>query len=109
MCKWHNILDSFSLKHKIMAEEKKMVPEQKQQLPGSEKDMDPKPVADDPEYKGSGLLKEKVAIITGADSGIGRAVAILFAKEGAKVVVVYLSEREDAEEAISAMSTSARK
>jgi NAD(P)-dependent dehydrogenase (short-subunit alcohol dehydrogenase family) len=81
-----------------MAESKKTVPEQKQQLPGSEKKMDPKPIADDPDYKASEKLRGKVAIITGADSGIGRAVAILFAKEGARIVVVYLKEKEDAAE-----------
>ena len=81
-----------------MPAKKQTVPKQQQQLPGSEKDMDPQPISDDPTYKGSGKLKGKVAIITGADSGIGKAVAILFAKEGAKVVVVYLNEHQDARE-----------
>lgn len=60
--------------------------------------MTPKPEADDAGYRGSGKLRDKVALITGGDSGIGRAVAIAFAKEGADVAVVYLSEEEDAEE-----------
>jgi NAD(P)-dependent dehydrogenase (short-subunit alcohol dehydrogenase family) len=60
--------------------------------------MAPRPVAEDREYKGSGKLRDKVAIITGGDSGIGRAAAITFAKEGADVAVVYLNEHVDAEE-----------
>lgn len=59
--------------------------------------MNPIPISDNPDYKGSGKLAGKIAIITGGDSGIGRAVAIGFAKEGANVVIVYLYEREDEE------------
>ena len=58
--------------------------------------MHPKPVVDDPGYKPSGQLKNKVVLITGGDSGIGKAVAILFAKEGARVAISYLNEHEDA-------------
>ncbi|UCZ54143.1 SDR family oxidoreductase [Bacillus shivajii] len=65
--------------------------------PGFETEMNPLPIYDDPNYKGSNKLKDKVALITGGDSGIGRAVAIAFAKEGAKVTVTYLDEHEDAE------------
>lgn len=64
-------------------------------LPGSEASLDPKPEWQ-PRYPGSGRLKGKVAIVTGADSGIGRAVAVLFAREGAKVAIAYLDENEDA-------------
>ncbi|MGE6555955.1 SDR family oxidoreductase [Exiguobacterium artemiae] len=67
------------------------------QQPGIEAKMNPEPVYDDPEYVGSGKLKGKVALITGGDSGIGRAVAIAYAKEGANVAIVYLNEGQDAE------------
>src|SRR5215210_3571234 len=70
--------------------------EQEQDRPGTESKMKPQPVFDNPNVKGSGKLLDKVAFITGADSGIGRAVAILFAKEGADVINVYLNEHEDA-------------
>lgn len=65
------------------------------QLPGNEADLEPKPDWK-PRYPGSGRLDGKVAIITGGDSGIGRAVAVLFAREGANIVISYLSEDEDA-------------
>ncbi|HYW20658.1 MAG TPA: SDR family oxidoreductase [Nodularia sp. (in: cyanobacteria)] len=73
-------------------------PPQQQEAPGKESEMQPKPKADNPQYKGSGKLKNKVALITGGDSGIGRAVAIAFAKEGADVAIVYLKEHDDAKE-----------
>jgi NAD(P)-dependent dehydrogenase (short-subunit alcohol dehydrogenase family) len=73
-------------------------PHQPQQLPGSSEQMDPKPDYGEDTYEGSGRLLDKKAIITGADSGIGRAVALAFAREGADVVVSYLNEHEDAKE-----------
>lgn len=73
-------------------------PEQEQTPPGIESQMDPRPEFGKESYSGSGKLKDKVALITGGDSGIGRAVATLYAKEGADVAISYLSEDEDAEE-----------
>ncbi len=74
------------------------LPAQHQQKPGLESQLDPAPRFLAPGYKGSEKLKDMVAIITGGDSGIGRAVAVLYAREGADVAIVYLSETEDAEE-----------
>lgn len=65
--------------------------------PGIEKDMEPQPISELDEYRSAGKLKNKVALVTGGDSGIGRSVAILFAKEGANVAVGYYDEQEDAE------------
>ncbi|EHL96701.1 oxidoreductase, short chain dehydrogenase/reductase family protein [Acetobacteraceae bacterium AT-5844] len=73
-------------------------PEQQQQPPGFTNAMDPKPDHGETSYKGSGRLAGKIALITGADSGIGRAVAIAYAREGADVLISYLDEHEDAEE-----------
>jgi NAD(P)-dependent dehydrogenase (short-subunit alcohol dehydrogenase family) len=73
--------------------------------PGLESKMNPLPVYDDPNYKGSGKLKDKVALISGGDSGIGRAIAIAFAKEGAKLAIVYLEEHDDANQTKDAIET----
>jgi NAD(P)-dependent dehydrogenase (short-subunit alcohol dehydrogenase family) len=75
------------------------MPPQDQPRPGIEAEMEPRPQFEAPEYKGSGKLEGKAAIVTGGDSGIGRSVAVLFAREGADVAIVYLPEEEvDAKE-----------
>ncbi len=82
-----------STKYNIVA------PEQSQNVqPGMEYLMNPRPIFDNPNYMGSGKLKGKVAIITGGDSGLGRAAAVAFAKEGAKLVIPYYNEHQDAKE-----------
>jgi NAD(P)-dependent dehydrogenase (short-subunit alcohol dehydrogenase family) len=73
-------------------------PQHQDQQPGIESEMMPRPQAEDRKYRGSGKLQGKVALITGGDSGIGRAVAIAFAKEGADVAIAYLNEHSDAQE-----------
>ena len=76
----------------------KYPPQEQNIQPGMEYLMNPRPIYNNCNYKACGKLKDKVAIITGGDSGIGRAVAVAYAKEGAKVVIVYLNEHRDAEE-----------
>jgi NAD(P)-dependent dehydrogenase (short-subunit alcohol dehydrogenase family) len=71
---------------------------QQQEVPGVQREMDPVPDCGEETYRGSGKLTDKVAVITGGDSGIGRAVAIAYAREGADVVISYLSEHEDAKD-----------
>jgi NAD(P)-dependent dehydrogenase (short-subunit alcohol dehydrogenase family) len=73
-------------------------PRQEQQPPGTEQAMQPRPDHGEETYKGFGRLKDKAAVVTGADSGIGRAVALAFAREGADVLVSYWNEHEDARE-----------
>jgi NAD(P)-dependent dehydrogenase (short-subunit alcohol dehydrogenase family) len=73
-------------------------PQHQEHQPGIEAEMTPRPRAEDHTYKASGKLLGKAALITGGDSGIGRAVAILYAKEGADVAIIYLNEHQDAED-----------
>ncbi|WP_419730870.1 SDR family oxidoreductase [Lichenicola sp.] len=83
---------------------------QPQSAPGLAKDMDPKPDHGEDSYKGFGRLAGRKALITGADSGIGRAVAIAFAREGADIVMNYLpSEEEDAREVVALIEQAGRK
>ena len=84
-------------------------PSQKQPMPGSTAKMDPRPDHGETSYKGSGRLKGLKAVITGGDSGIGRAVAIAYAREGADVLISYLSEKEDAEEVKALIEEEGRK
>jgi len=87
-----------------LKEPKSPMPAQHQQKPGIEAKIDPRPRYQAPVYKGAGKLKGKVALITGGDSGIGRAVAVLFAREGADVAFTHLPEEEvDARETIRAI------
>ncbi|AMV09998.1 SDR family oxidoreductase [Geobacillus sp. G4] len=73
-------------------------PQHQTRQPGLQTEMNPQPITIKDTYKGSGKLENRVAIISGGDSGIGRAVAVHFAKEGADVAILYLNEHEDAEE-----------
>jgi NAD(P)-dependent dehydrogenase (short-subunit alcohol dehydrogenase family) len=84
-------------------------PSQQQAMPGSSKDMAPQPDYGEDSYKGCGRLAGKKAIITGADSGIGRAVALAFAREGADIVVSYYNEDDDARETHRLVTEAGRK
>lgn len=84
-------------------------PQHQNRQPGLESDMNPLPEFIDPNYKGSGKLQGKVALITGGDSGIGRAVSLHFAKEGADVAILYLDEHGDAEKTKSLVEQEGRK
>lgn len=85
-------------------------PKQHQNVhPGKEQVMNPQPIYEDQNYVASGKLKDKVAVITGGDSGIGKAVSILFAKEGANIVIVYLDEDQDANETKQIIDSLGRK
>src|SRR5687767_6254574 len=85
-------------------------PEQKLERPGIESELRPRPRYKAPAYRGSGKLEDRVALVTGGDSGIGRAVAVLYAREGADVAIVYLPvEQPDAEETARAVEAEGRR
>ena len=84
-------------------------PSQKQPMPGLTSKMDPRPDHGEASYKGSGRLAGMKAVITGGDSGIGRAVAIAYAREGADVLIAYLNESEDAQEVKKLIEKEGRK
>ncbi|MBW5446853.1 SDR family oxidoreductase [Cohnella sp. CFH 77786] len=84
-------------------------PQHQDRQPAFEYAMVPPPISDNPQYRGSGKLQGKVAVITGGDSGIGRAVAIAYAKEGADVAIGYLDEHEDAAETVRRVSAYGRR
>ncbi len=92
----YKYFDDFGIKYTKYC---KMAPMQSQSnQPGKEFLMTPRPVFDNPKYLGSGKLKDKVVIVTGGDSGLGRAASVIFVKEGANVVIPYYNEHEDANE-----------
>jgi len=84
-------------------------PEQQQETPGTEAELQPKADHGETSYKGSGKLQGRKAVITGGDSGIGRAIAIAFAREGADVLIAYLNEDEDAKETAKLVEEAGRK
>ena len=84
-------------------------PKQQQQPPGTESQLTPKADHGEASYQGSGKLAGKATVITGADSGIGRAVALAFAREGADVLIAYLNEHEDAKETARLVEEAGRK
>ena len=85
-------------------------PPQHQEPPGDESKLRPRPRYEAPEYMAAGKLRDRVALVTGGDSGIGRAVAVLFAREGADVAITYLpEEKKDAEETRTAITSAGRR
>jgi NAD(P)-dependent dehydrogenase (short-subunit alcohol dehydrogenase family) len=90
-----------------MPEQQTLPPQTQERQPGRETEMHPQPDFM-PRYPGSGRLEDKVALVTGGDSGIGRAVAVLFAREGANVAIMYLNEGEDARETVRLVEAEGR-
>ncbi|AMA45905.1 SDR family oxidoreductase [Pseudomonas alabamensis] len=102
--------DQFSMQNPLTQYPQPPFPDQPQSPPGLDKDMTPKPDCGEDSYKGFGRMKGRKALITGADSGIGRAAAIAFAREGADIVLNYLPEEEpDAQEVVKLIEAEGRK
>ena len=98
-----------TLRNLLDKEPRPPFPKQRQQPTGSQKLMDPQPDYGENSYQGSGKLVGRAALITGADSGIGRAVALTFAREGADILFAYLEEDEDAKETVRVIEAAGRK
>ena len=91
-------------------EPKPPFPKQHQAAPGLESKLKPRPRYQAPDYKAAGKLADKVALVTGGDSGIGRAVAVMYAREGADVAIAYLPEEQsDADETLAAINAHGRR
>lgn len=92
-----------------MATPKQVPPQHQQRQPGLESEMEPRPDSGADDYVGSGRLEGKVALVTGGDSGIGRAIAVAYAREGADVAIAYLDEHGDAKETASLIEQAGRR
>jgi hypothetical protein len=92
-----------------VSQQEQQQPPQQQEVPGTTGAMDPKPDHGEDSYEGSGKMEGKATVITGADSGIGKAVAIAFAREGADVLISYLDEHEDARDTARLVEEAGRK
>jgi hypothetical protein len=102
-------VENSNMQNPVEQYDKPPFPDQKQQPPGTESEMTPQADHGETSYKGSGKLAGRKAIITGGDSGIGRAVAIAFAREGADVLISYLNEHDDAKETARYIQDAGRK
>jgi NAD(P)-dependent dehydrogenase (short-subunit alcohol dehydrogenase family) len=101
--------ESNNMQNPVEQYDKPPFPSQEQDVPGTEKEMTPQADHGEKSYRGSGKLTGRKAVITGGDSGIGRAVAIAFAREGADVLISYLNEHEDAKETAKWIEQAGRK